>query len=65
MIALEVLIIIFSFGGTVWLSTKVADFHYKYYKGDAPLYFYYAFLFVAIYAAIAFQILCSFPHNCN
>lgn len=57
MIALAVFLIIFSFVGTIWLSAKIADLHYKYYNGSADLYSYYAVLFVAIYAGVAFQIL--------
>jgi hypothetical protein len=56
MIALGVLIIGFSFMGTIWLSTKIADLHYKIKDTEQPLYIIYAAILVLIWVAIALQI---------
>lgn len=55
-IGIGVLIICFSFMGTIWLSIKAADFHYKIKDTDAPLYFIYAVIFVSIWGAIMAEI---------
>lgn len=47
-----ILIICFSYMGTIWLSTKAADLHYKIKDTDSPLYFIYAGIFVSIWSAI-------------
>ena len=60
MTALIVFIMFMSFFGMIWLSTKAADYHYRTYEGDAPLYIYYAVLFISVYAAIFFQLIESF-----
>ena len=59
MIGLIFLIGIASLGITFWGAIKVADFHYKIKDTEAPLYFIYAFIFIAIWGAVALQICVS------
>lgn len=50
------LFVILSFIGAfsfiVWFSTKIADFHFKRYKGAKDLYFIYGISFMLIYLFI-------------
>jgi hypothetical protein len=41
-----------SLGFALWLSIKTADYHYKTYTGDQPLYILYAILYVVVYVVI-------------
>ena len=46
-----VLVMCFSFIGTIWFSTKVADLHYKIKDSEEPLYLIYGGIFVSIWGA--------------
>lgn len=60
MIFLTMLLIGFSFMGVLMLSTEIADWHYKTYKGKQPLHILYGMVAVIIWAAIGLQIIFCF-----
>lgn len=51
-IGIGVLVACFSFMGTIWFSTKVADLHYKIKDSEQPLYLIYGGMFVSIWGAV-------------
>ncbi len=50
--AIGLLIICFSFMGTIWLATKVADYHLKKKDTEAPLALIYGGIFVSLWGAL-------------
>jgi hypothetical protein len=50
--ALEVLIICSTFMGSIFLSIKVAEWHYKTYKGEQPLFIIYGMIGTMIWGTI-------------
>ncbi len=50
--AIMFLIGIISMGLMIFLGLRLADWHYKTYKGDYPLYIWYPMIFMILYAAI-------------
>jgi hypothetical protein len=60
MMFLTMLLIGFSFMGVLMLSTKIADWHYKTYKGEQPLHILYGMAAGIIWAAIGLQIIFYF-----
>jgi len=49
------ILVIASFIIPIYASKKAADFHYKSYRGDVPLYFAYGLSFVAAYSLVVIK----------
>ena len=60
MAALITFSILITLPGLVWVSTKIADIHYKTYKGNDPLYLIYGMVAVIIWISLVTQIFSYF-----
>lgn len=49
LIFFKLLVCCVTYMGTIWLSTKAADYHYKIKDTEAPLYYIYGGLFVSLW----------------
>lgn len=56
-----VTIIVVSFFFFIYLSTKVADYHYRTYKGHQPLYLIYGGIFSLIWYSVMVFIILHLP----